>query len=309
MICVAFYTVGTVIVAVSTNLGVFFAFRALTALFGTASFTVGVTIVADIYPPVQRGTNMSIVLFGSTVGPTLGPFLGGVIVTYTSWRIIFVVLAALGGISLGLSVFFLPETGMDLIHSKLLTEKNQSTSKKVRFIFVPINPLRVITVLKFPNLAIAGFGSMAVAYNMYSTITAIRNVIDARFNLTTPIISALFYIPLGMGYVVGSTVGGIWADFYVKKYIKKRGRRVPEDRLHSAVLSLGILIPGSALIYGWCLEKQFGGKALPIVALFIQGFSQTLYFPSVNAYCVDCFPSFGAILLQAIISLGLSLPR
>lgn len=68
---------------------------------------------------------------------------------------------------------------------------------------------------------------------------------------------------------------------------KRNGIRVPEDRLRSALPFLGIVIPVCMLVYGWSIEYRFGGVALPVIMMFIQGVAQLFCFPSLNTYCLD----------------------
>lgn len=117
--------------------------------------------------------------------------------------------------------------------------------------------------------------------------TPIRYVLNPRFHLETPMQSAFLYLAPGVGYVVGSLFGGRWADRTVKKWIDKRGERVPEDRLRSSLPFMIIVIPGCMLIYGWSVETRRGGLALPVVAMFFQGVAQLFCFPSVNVYCIE----------------------
>ena len=288
LLCSLGFTICTVLVAVSQNLAMFFVFRSITALFGTAFFSVGGSIVGDIYIPQERGNAMGWVLSGSQIGPAVAPCIGGLIVTYTSWRVIFWVLAGLGGLNFAISFFFLPETARKTIALEI---KEKYPEKKL--VWVPYNPFKVILSLRYGNLILAGLVSSSLVYNMYTLLTPIRHIVDPRFNLTTPIYGALFYLPPGFGYLCGSFIGGKWADYYVKKYMKKRGTRIPEDRLRSTLITHGVVLPASILIYGWSLEKEKGGMALPIVAMFIGGIAQTICFPSVNAYCVDSMPELG----------------
>jgi len=86
----------------------------------------------------------------------------------------------------------------------------------------------------------------------------------------------------------GTFFGGRWADRTVKKWIGKRnGERVPEDRLRSCLISMGVIIPGCMLIYGWSIEKDKGGIPLPVIVMFVQGVAQLFCFPSLNTYCLD----------------------
>lgn len=287
LLCSGGFTVSTVLVAVSQNTGMFFVFRSLTALFGTAFFSLGGAIVGDIYIPQERGNAMGWTLSGSQLGPAFAPVVGGIIVTYTSWRVIFGVLAGLGALTFILSFLFLQET---IRVSKAKTLRMETGSK---FVFVRYNPFRVLWAFRYPNLILSGVMSMSLMYNMCTLTTPIPSVVNPRFNLTSPLYSGLFYLAPGMGYLIGSLYGGKWADRYVKKFMKLRGKRVPEDRLRSAYASFGFVLPVSVLIYGWSVDKEKGGVALPVVALFCSGAAQTFCFPSINAYCVDCLPLLG----------------
>lgn len=288
LICTAGFTISTILTAVSQNLAMFFIFRIITALFGTAFFSLGGSIVSDIYIPQQRGNAMGITLSGSQLGPAFAPVIGGVIVTFTSWRVIFWVLAGLGLLTFLLTLVFLKET---IRYSKALKYRETHTEKK--FIWVPYNPFRVLKAFSYTNLILSGFMSMSLLYNMYCITTPIPNVVNPRFHLESPIYGALFYLAPGMGYLIGSLYGGKWADRYVKKYSKLRGTRIPEDRLRSTYVSFGFVLPVSVLIYGWSIDKAKGGMALPILALFFNGVAQTFCFPSINAYSVDCLPQLG----------------
>ncbi|KAJ7819799.1 MFS transporter [Mycena olivaceomarginata] len=253
--------------ALSPNLPAFFVFRALTAFQGTSFLIVGSSCIGDIYGR---------------------PFIAGVIVTYRSWRVIFYLQAALGGLATVLVFFFLPET----IHQKRSHElAGLSFGQKAGRLWQMTNPLRVIKLYRYPNLAA---GSSALVWNMYSLLTPIRYIINPRFNLTTPIQSGLFYLAPGVGYIVGTFMGGRWADHTVKKWIEIRGVRVPEDRLRSCIPFLGAVIPGCMLIYGWSIEKKAGGIPLPVIVMFLQGVAQLFCFPSLNTYCLDVMQSRSA---------------
>lgn len=283
------FSVSTVLVAVSVNLAMFYVFRSLLAFFGTAYFSIGAHIIADIYPPVRRLSSMAILILGGQVGTSLGGLLGGVIVNYTSWRVIFWVIAGVGAVLAAAVLLLLPETADETGHQKALAEKKLS-QPKTRFVLMPLNPFRVVTALKYPNLSIDGFIVMALIFNMYALITPIRYVMDPRFHLTDPVYSGLFYVPPGMGYLVGSFVGGRWLDRVMKRWIQRRGRRVPEDRLRLILVPLGIVNPACQLIYGWLVETKKGGVVVPTLAMFFGGVAQMCIFPASNTYCVDSMP-------------------
>ena len=271
--------------ALAPNLASYFIFRCLTAFQGTSFLIVGATVIGDIYRPVERGTAYGFFLSGTLIGPALGPLIGGVIVTYTSWRNIFWLQTALAGLASIAVVFLVPET----IHHKRLADLASLTfSQKASKIWSWTNPWRVLVLFRYPNLLIAGLASSSLVWNMYSLLTPIRYVLNPRFGLTSPLQSGLFYIAPGCGYLVGTFFGGRYVDHVVKKWIRKRGgKRVPEDRLRSCLPALGIVIPACMLIYGWSIERKVGGIPLPVIAMFVQGVAQLFCFPSLNTYCLD----------------------
>ncbi|KAM0713595.1 hypothetical protein Q7P37_010557 [Cladosporium fusiforme] len=271
--------------ALSPNLACYFVMRMLTAFQGTAFLIIGGTVIGDIYRPIERGTAYGFFLSGTLIGPALGPLVAGIMVTYVNWRNIFWLQTALAGVA-SIAVFFLiPET----IHRARKEDLVGLTrSQRARKLWTWTNPVRVLLLFRYPNLAVAGIASSALVWNMYSLLTPIRYVLNPRFELTTPLQSGLFYIAPGCGYLFGTFFGGRWADYIVKKYIRKRnGVRVPEDRLRSCLVAMGVVIPACMLLYGWSIEKEVGGIPLPVIVMFVQGVAQLFCFPSLNTYCLD----------------------
>lgn len=276
--------------ALAPNLASYFVFRCLTAFQGTAFLIIGGTAIGDIYRPVERGTAYSWFMSGTLIGPAFGPFIGGIIVTFVTWRDIFWLQTALAGLSSILIIFFLPET----IHRKRSDELKALASKKERGkkVWKWMNPARIVILFRYPNLFIVAIASSSLVWNMYSLLTPIRYVLNPRFGLSSPLQSGLFYIAPGCGYLTGTFFGGRWADAVVKRYIKKRGgHRVAEDRLHSCLPAMGIVIPACMVVYGWAIEREVGGIPLPVIAMFLQGVAQLFCFPSLNTYCLDVMQS------------------
>lgn len=287
LVCSAGFSLFTILVAVSQNIGQFIVFRSFTGVFGSAFFALAGQVIGDIHIPQERGNAMGWTLCGAQLGPAFAPVLGGVIVTYTSWRVIFWVLAGLGILTVLLIFIFLKET----IRVSQADEIRRRTGKK--FVFVLYNPFKVLISLKHRSLMLCGVMSMSLLYNMCTLTTPIPNVVNPRYKLTSPLYSGLFYLAPGMGSLLGSLYGGKWADRYVVKYMKIRGGRVPEDRLRSMYVSFGIVLPLSVLIYGWSIAKEKGGIPVPVITLFANGVAQMFCFPCINAYTVDCLPHLG----------------
>ncbi|KAL4070033.1 major facilitator superfamily domain-containing protein [Scleroderma yunnanense] len=92
------FILGSIIVALSKNIGLVIGMRMMQAIGSSAVLTIGAATLADIYDPHQRGTMMGIYYVAPLLGPSLGPILGGVLAQELSWRAIFWFLAIWGGI-------------------------------------------------------------------------------------------------------------------------------------------------------------------------------------------------------------------
>ncbi|KAH8885994.1 MFS general substrate transporter [Thozetella sp. PMI_491] len=272
--------------ALAPNLEAFFVFRILTALEGTSFLLVGSAVIGDIFRPTERATALGWFLSGTLIGPALGPFFGGIIVTYTSWRVIFWLQTGMAGVAAVGAFFLLPET----IHRKGLEDmRGLNRREQIRFLLRRLNPWRVLQLYAYPNVCLTAISSSSLLWNMYQIFAAIRTVLNPRFHLTTPLQSGLFFLAPGAGYFVGTFLGGRYADMVVKKYIKKRGIRIPEDRLYSCLPFL-IFIAVCIAVYGWTMEYDRGGIPLAVILLFLQGVAQFFCFPSLNTYCLDIMP-------------------
>jgi len=121
-------------------------------------------------------------------------------------------------------------------------------------------------------------------------LTSARSIFNPRFNLTTPLVSGLFYLSPGIGFLIGSIVGGKLSDRAVKKWILKRnGVRLPQDRLNSGVATLFGVLPAATLIYCWTLEEEVGGMVVPIIAAFFAGVGLLGAFNALNTYSAGKF--------------------
>jgi hypothetical protein len=136
----------------------------------------------------------------------------------------------------------------------------------------------VLTTLKDLSCGLLG-------WSQYSLLTAPRYLINPRFHLETPLVSGLFYIAPGLGFLAGTICGGKFADITVKRRIRARGYRLPQDRLNSGLVAFFFILPMGSLVYGWGLQEEVGGLALPIISIFVAGFGLMAAFSSVNTYC------------------------
>ena len=86
-------------------------FRVLQAIPGGILPVVTLTILYRIVPPERLGAAMGMYGLGIVVAPAIGPTLGGYLVEYVDWRLIFLINVPVGIIGTIAAVLFLPHFG------------------------------------------------------------------------------------------------------------------------------------------------------------------------------------------------------
>ncbi|ORY35815.1 major facilitator superfamily domain-containing protein [Naematelia encephala] len=275
-------------VAQSNTVGAIIGTRILQGIGISSVLAVGAGSIGDVYRPTERANAMGWFYSGALMGPSFSPLIAGLFSQYTkdTWRSTQYFLAGAGALSVLLTFFLLPETSHPPIPHNVLCEERGK--KFVPYIF---NPLSILGLFRWPNLCCVTFISACVMLETYCFIVS-RNAFRAgnqdRYHITNVAVAGCLYIANGGGNFIGTRIGGPWADFMVKKYIKKRGYRRPEDRLRASLVGCGIIMPVSCLAYGWLVRSGAGGMAPPIVMMAISGVGLMTTLTPVNTYIVDC---------------------
>ncbi len=109
MICVALFTVSSLLCGLAPSLGSLIFFRILQGLGGGGMPTSEQAILADTFPPERRGQAFALYGVAVIVAPTVGPTIGGWITDNFSWHWIFFINVPIGFISLALVHWFVDE--------------------------------------------------------------------------------------------------------------------------------------------------------------------------------------------------------
>ncbi|OAP22443.1 Bicyclomycin resistance protein [Amycolatopsis sp. M39] len=103
------YIAGSVAAAVSPGVELLIAARSIQALGAAAGIVIARAAVRDLYTGTAMTKFFSLLLLVNGLAPILAPVLGGQLLSFTSWRGVFVVLTAFGALLLGAVAFALPE--------------------------------------------------------------------------------------------------------------------------------------------------------------------------------------------------------
>jgi len=107
LVSIMLFTAGSALCAASWSVPSLVVFRCLQGAGGGMILPVGQTIIAQAAGPLRMGRMMSAIGAPTLLAPILGPVLGGMILEYASWRLIFLVNVPVGVVAVlaGLRVF------------------------------------------------------------------------------------------------------------------------------------------------------------------------------------------------------------
>ncbi len=110
MIGAIIFILGGIGCALANSLPILVSARLVQALGGAACMVIGRAVVRDLFEEKRAAKVYAHIMLVVGAAPILAPWIGGRILLLGSWRWIFVVLAAFGGLCLLLAALFLPET-------------------------------------------------------------------------------------------------------------------------------------------------------------------------------------------------------
>jgi DHA2 family multidrug resistance protein len=104
------FTIASVLCSLAQNIEQIVLFRLMQGVFGAALVPLSQAVMLDIYPPQQRAQAMSIWGMGVTLGPIMGPTLGGYLTDYFSWHWVFLINLPIGIVTVFGLLAFMDET-------------------------------------------------------------------------------------------------------------------------------------------------------------------------------------------------------
>ena len=103
LLCILLFTLSSMLCGAAPNLGALILFRVLQGVGGGGLQPMAQAILADTFPPQQRGLAFALYGITAVTAPTIGPTLGGWITDSYSWRWIFYINLPVGLITMFLA--------------------------------------------------------------------------------------------------------------------------------------------------------------------------------------------------------------
>jgi len=97
------FTLSSILCAISISTPMLLMFRMLQGMGNAMVLATGMAILISVYPPEERGKVLGINVAAVYIGLSVGPFLGGILTQYLSWRSVFLATVPIGLFSLFLT--------------------------------------------------------------------------------------------------------------------------------------------------------------------------------------------------------------
>jgi EmrB/QacA subfamily drug resistance transporter len=299
------FVLGSLLCALAWDTGSIIVFRIVQGIGGALIMANSGAVIADLFPRERRGRAYGFTALGWTVGAVLGIVLGGLIVTYLSWRWIFwinvptgvvAILGALrvlrdtgvrtrqrldylGMVTLGLGLF-----GVLWTMTKLASESFSAAlwgyllggiALLVAFVFIearvaaPMLPLRIFRVPTMAGSLLAslfqGLASFAVLFLVLMYLQGPREL--------SPLHASLLLVP---GYVVSSVVG-----VYAGRLADRFGAVLPA--------TLGLAVQVLSLI-GYAQLSLSTPLWVVVLLALLNGCGASLFFPANSSAIMKAAP-------------------
>lgn len=161
---------------------------------------------------------------------------------------------------------------------------------QVRISIADVNPLGPAWQImkQKTNIAILLASGLLFGFSYGLCYTCARTFADAPYNYDPLRVGAIL-LSFGLGSVGGSVLGGRWSDRILIRLKKANGGiSTPEMRLQSTTIAM-LVLPFPTITYGWTAHFHVN-VAVPVIMLFIIGFTLLWAYSSALTYIVDSNP-------------------
>ena len=223
----AIYSLAGFLCAISQDINQLIAFRILQAIGGSSASAVAMAMIKDVYDSRNREMILAWVSSMVLISPMAAPVLGALLLGFTSWRGVFVVLGVIGFVALSGSLAL-----VETLNTRYTGTLSQSIGRLAVVLKNPgfLSLLIVFSLLSFSSLAfiasssyiyIDGFGLSEKLFSLYFAFNALGMIggpmlylrLSKRFRRYSIIIAGFISTFLGglLVYHLGSLQPWIFA--------------------------------------------------------------------------------------------------
>jgi EmrB/QacA subfamily drug resistance transporter len=261
----AVFVVGSLLCALAWNEASIIVFRIVQGVGGALIMANSGAVIADLYPRERRGRAYGFTSLGWTIGAVLGVVLGGLIVTYLSWRWIFWINVPTGVAAIAVAL-------------RVLHDRDERTKQRLDPLGMISLGLGLFGVLwAITKLANGPFDAATAGY-LTGGVVLIGLFVFIESRVPAPMVPLrIFRVPTMAASLCASLFQGLASFavlFLLLMYLQGPRGLSP---IHASLLLLpGYLLSAGVSIYAGRLADRFGavlpataGLALQVVALVL----------------------------------------
>lgn len=254
---VLIFTLGSLFCGLSPNIKYLIAFRMLQGCGGVIMQAIGAVIIVEAFPPYERGRALGIMGSTVSIGISLGPAVGGLLIGLIGWRWVFLVKVPIGIIALFASFQFLRKMPPRQI--------NQSFD-----IFGAL--ILLITLSCFALGMTVGqnqsFSHSLVRQLLGISVVGILFFIIIESKVKDPMVdfslfrNLLFSINLLMSFLAFITLSGVFLMPFFLQFVKHYSPQQIGLLMMVTPTSMGIIAPLSGM-----LSDRFGTRVIGLIGI------------------------------------------
>lgn len=299
------FIIGSALCALAWNETSIIGFRILQGIGGALVSANSGAVLADIFPPERRGRAYGYNSVGWSIGAVLGIVLGGLIVTYVSWRWIFWINVPIGALAVVLALRVLHDSGERREHlvdvagmvvggaglfgilwgatqlathpldGRIIAYLLIGMALVIAFIFVERTqpePMVHLSLFRVPTMTTSLLAALFQGLANYAVLFLVIMYLQGPRGLS-PLHASLLLVP---GYIVGGTVGP-----FAGRLADRIGAVIP------ATVGLAIQVVALFLYAHLSLST---GLWFVVMASIVNGIGSSCFFPSNNAAVMKASP-------------------
>jgi len=294
---IGLFTLGSFLCGISSNIHVLVACRILQGCGGSMMVPVGRLTIVRTFAKSELIRAMSFVAIPALIGPMLGPIVGGLIVGYFHWSVIFFVNIPIGLAGLCMAYLHVPDyrehTHPLDVAGLILFGSGVALLSYVLEVFGEhtLNAREILGLLAVSMVLLAGYG-----FHATKTAYPMLNLILFRIRTFRAAVSGSFLTRLGIGgipflfpllYQVGLGFTPIQSGLLMMpQAISAMSLKVTMPRILARLGYRAVLISNTLIIGLLILLFATIGKGTPVwlivIEVFFYGFFTSLQYTSMN---------------------------
>lgn len=245
------YTLASLGIVFVTNIEVMIALRFIQGVTGGAASVISRAIASDMYKGKELTKFLSLLMLVNGVAPVIAPAIGGIILSFAVWRMVFIILTVFGILMIIGSLTKVPES----------LQEAEKDSNGIKEMFKNFKHLLATPKFVLPML-IQGFSFIM----LFTYISASPFIIQKIYGMSALQFSIMF-TAIGITLIISSQLVGVLVDRIERRQLLK---------IVTYIQVLGVVIVAMTLLNHlsfWILVIGFIVLVAPVTAVASLGFS------------------------------------